>query len=603
MDTVSYLTINDETKEIADVISRHNIEHIAATVAAQGNDIEYIQLETGPNGSIITTMHQIENMAQDAQIGAAAASEAATQADNKATQAGQAAASAQSSASSASAAATSAWNRAGEAANVAANANTQATSAGHAANAAWSHADSASDAASTAWAKAADAEGAALVADHKAELAGEAASAAQTQAIRANTYANGALAGLSTLESVVDTVNWFAEHRVASTDTTVDASKSYYIYDLSTGVTSKVDPIGTENPSNEGWYELDETIQNYVASHIAETDDGLYVLSTAAGWRVLVSTGGGNYVPGVFIVDPSGVIKQAMTGNGISFDGNSPFTIGDVENGTAYIFFDGNGHITLGGSGVVINSGVTIGASNKTLADLLNDAGASIKTIEYGLSSSNISHADVPSWSTTTPQWEAGKYIWMRTTTNGLTYTYTCIQGAQGPQGATGQTGATGASGEQGVGVSSVDIYYGVSQSEEDMPGINDWEDSIDGVSPLSQGSWLWTKTVTHYTDDTSNATYQRSYIGTDGQDAIRIEIDPIGGNFIKRGQVGTSLIAHVYKGATDITNQFSHFTWYRRKADGTRDTSWSTQETSNQLSITTADIDESAVFVCEVTI
>ena len=90
---------------------------------------------------------------------------------------------------------------------------------------------------------------------------------------------------------------------------------------------------------------------------------------------------------------------------------------------------------------------------------------------------------------------------------------------------------------------------------------------------------------------------------GPPGQDAIRVEIDPIGGNFIKRGQVGTSLIAHVYEGINDITNQFSHFTWYRRRPDGTRDTSWSTQETSNQLAITTADVDESAVFVCEVTV
>ena len=138
------------------------------------------------------------------------------------------------------------------------------------------------------------------------------------------------------------------------------------------------------------------------------------------------------------------------------------------------------------------------------------------------------------------------------------------------------------------------------------MPDDEDWVDEIDIENPPAQGTWLWTRVVTTYTDDTSSATYQQSYIGTDGengQNAIRVEIDPIGGNFIKRGQVGTSLVAHVYEGINDITNQFSHFTWYRRKADGTRDTSWSTQETSNQLSITTADIDESAVFVCEVTI
>ena len=38
-------------------------------------------------------------------------------------------------------------------------------------------------------------------------------------------------------------------------------------------------------------------------------------------------------------------------------------------------------------------------------------------------------------------------------------------------------------------------------------------------------------------------------------------------------------------------------------RADGTRDTSWSTAETSNQLYISTADVDETAVFVCEVTV
>jgi hypothetical protein len=95
----------------------------------------------------------------------------------------------------------------------------------------------------------------------------------------------------------------------------------------------------------------------------------------------------------------------------------------------------------------------------------------------------------------------------------------------------------------------------------------------------------------------------QEAADGKDGQDAIHVEIDPLGGNFIKRGQVGTYLIAHVYEGINDITNQFSNFIWYRRKADGTKDTSWSTTETSNQLYITTADVDESAVFVCEVTV
>ena len=113
-----------------------------------------------------------------------------------------------------------------------------------------------------------------------------------------------------------------------------------------------------------------------------------------------MSTGGGNYVAGVFIVDPQGVIKQAMTGAGIQFDNTSPFTIGDDN---AYIVFDGNGHITLGGDGVNILSSVTIGGNNKTLSQVLNDLDAAIIAIEYGIGNSSTSHSDIETWSTESP--------------------------------------------------------------------------------------------------------------------------------------------------------------------------------------------------------
>ena len=258
--------------------------------------------------------------------------------------------------------------------------------------------------------------------------------AAQDAAETAGRAANGALAGLATLENVVDTVNWFADHKKASTDTSVVTGKNYYIYDSQTGTLSLVTPEGTENPAQEGWFELDEAISEYVASHVAETSDGLWVIGLSNGWKVLVSSGAGNYLAGIFLIDPSGNIAQATTANGISFDSDKPFYIGDES---AYITFDGNGHINIAGTGV------TIGGS-KALTSLLSDLGASLKAVEYGVGSSNTSHSDITSWSSATPEWQAGKYIWMRTTTNGLTYTYTCIQGAKGDTGATGATGATG---------------------------------------------------------------------------------------------------------------------------------------------------------------
>ncbi len=564
MDTVSYLTINDETKEIADIASRNDIQNIAATVIAHSNDIEYIQLETGPDGTLSNSISQAYSTAFAAQANAMAASEAAALADEKAVSATQAADKAWDEAASASAAANTAWDKAVSASISADVAGQKADEAVASAAVAESAANSATQASELAWNKATDASEAAELANHKADLASEAASAAQTDARRANTYANGALAGLSTLESVIDTVNWFSEHRTASTDTEVDPNKNYYTYDSSTGTMSKVSPWGSENPSEEGWYELDETIQNYVASHVAQTDDGLYVASTISGWRILVSTGTGNYTPGIFIVDPNGVIKQSIVNNetedgpgGIQFDRNSPFYIGD-EN--AYVVFDGNGHITIGGDGVDILTGVTIGESKKTLSQVLNDLGSAITSIQYGVSSSSTDHSDVERWSTETPEWEPGKYVWMRTTTNGQTYTYTCIQGAEGQPGPIGPQGEQGPQGLTGIGILSVEIAYAISDSGDVIPEDEAWKSSIDqwydiyeleqdeeepdtgeeeepgtdeepadessieeDLLTLQKGSWLWVRTTTEYSDFSSDVTYQKSYIGTDGQDGTSV--------------------------------------------------------------------------------
>ena len=359
------------------------------------------------------------------------ATSAAAIADSKATAASTAAATAEANAQTAITNAATAQSAAESASNAASIADGKAVAAGQAAATAQSAAESAASAAS--------------VADGKAVAAGQAASAAQSSAQTANTAANNALTGLGVVESVIDTVNWFAEHKKLTTDTTVDSDKTYYIYDSSTGSLIKAVPTGTENPSALGWYELTDEISNYIASHVAQTDDGLFVINVAGGWKVCVSSGGGVYTPGVFIIDPNGDISQATTTSGITFNSDKPFYIGDED---ASIIFDGDGHITVAGSGVSFGS--------KSLSSVLSELNSSIKTVEYGKGSSSTSHSDITSWSTDTPIWEDGKYIWMRTTTNGLTYTYTCIQGAkgatgdQGPIGATGEQGPKGATGQQG---------------------------------------------------------------------------------------------------------------------------------------------------------
>ena len=511
------------------------------------------------------------NAASDAQVAADDAIEDAGLARQAAE---QAASDASSAAQSASEAATSAANAQTSASNAQASAQTAAQSATQAV----ADAGRAATAAENAEGSAAEASAQATAAAGSASDAASSAATAAGEAERANQMANGALAGLSTLESVIDTVDWFAQHKKASTDTTVNPDKDYYTFDASTGTLSKVEPDGTENPSQQGWYELDEAISNYVASHTAMTNDGLYVVGLSNGWRVLVSTGAGDYTAGIFLIDPNGVIAQATTATGTTFDSGRPYYIGDED---AYIVFDGNGGITIGGDGVSISGGVTIGGYDKTLSEVMAALNASISKVEYGVGSSPTSHSDITSWSSASPAWEHGKYVWMRTTTNGLTYTHTCIQGAKGEDGDEGSqilgittapssytttTGGfkptyrialstvktqSGASevrvgdvlaysyyhypvgyvdasyvycgerksirGAPGSGVTVSKTEYGTSASASTQP--SSWSQTV--PESISQGTWLWVKTT--YSDGSDATT--KSYVGTDGDDGKSVYV------------------------------------------------------------------------------
>lgn len=191
-------------------------------------------------------------------------------------------------------------------------------------------------------------------------------------------------------------------------------------------------------------------------------------------------------------------------------------------------------------------------------ADRVNIAGAAIFD-NYSLKSQTVSNVVVEyaksnsatsqptsGWSTNTPTWEAGKYIWQRTgkTINGTTtYTYTCIQGAkgetgaqgpqgatgaqgpqgvtgsqgpqgatgaQGPQGETGATGATGASGANGTSITVTNIRYAVSTIES-QPADSSF--TYTSVPTVAEGSWLWTRTL--YSD--GSKVYTKAKQGAQG--------------------------------------------------------------------------------------
>ena len=120
------------------------------------------------------------------------------------------------------------------------------------------------------------------------------------------------------------------------------------------------------------------------------------------------------------------------------------------------------------------------------------------------------------SWSTTVPTWADGKYIWTRsviTYTDNTTYTTSpiCV---------TGQKGGTGGTGATGVGVSSIDIWYYQSTSATSLTG-GSWSTT---APTWSDGKYVWTKTITTYTNSTTDETAAVCITGQKGSTGVGVK-------------------------------------------------------------------------------
>lgn len=245
-------------------------------------------------------------------------------------------------------------------------------------------ADDAREAAQTAWDWADDAHEAAQTAWDHADDAATAASAAQTSAgqaqasaIQANASANNALTQLSTIEDVFNVLNWIAEHGTyaLTTDTSVVPGKYYFTRSgTSPNYSYTVVTNPTGNPQTKGYYELtgvDEAVTNYISSHLALTDQGLWVIKDNQGYKLLASN------DGIKIYDNQGHLVSTF-GESIVFDSSRPQTIGN--NSTYIKWYDSNNDqipdsIEISGSNVSIADSVTIGGMPTKVSDLTNDSG------------------------------------------------------------------------------------------------------------------------------------------------------------------------------------------------------------------------------------
>ena len=110
------------------------------------------------------------------------------------------------------------------------------------------------------------------------------------------------------------------------------------------------------------------------------------------------------------------------------------------------------------------------------------------------------------SWSKTAPTWVNGKYIWRRTI---ITYADGKTEYEPSSTGVciTGNTGASG------IGIKTTVVTYQASPSGT-TPPTGTWSSSIPSVT---QGQYLWSRTVITYTNNTTSTSYSVAYVPKNG--------------------------------------------------------------------------------------
>lgn len=158
------------------------------------------------------------------------------------------------------------------------------------------------------------------------------------------------------------------------------------------------------------------------------------------------------------------------------------------------------------------------------------------------------------SWSTTKPAEASGKYIWMK-----IKFTFV--------DGTTSETSPICMTGAAGKGVKSTAITYQAGTSGTTAP-TGAWSTTVPAVT---QGQYLWTRTIITYTDNSTSTSYSVSYIaknGTDGVDAFMIVYDSPSGLEFSDTVKSIAITAKVFKGGKELTdaevNKFGAIKWYQ---------------------------------------
>lgn len=220
-------------------------------------------------------------------------------------------------------------------------------------------------------------------------------------------------------------------------------------------------------------------------------------------------------------------------------------------------------------SGAVDEAGNALNIANNAVKDV---------DVEYGISDSST--VEPTEWSTNSPQWQAGKYIWQRTKTvnsQGVaSYSKAvCIQGAKGQDGIDGTNGADGLPGKDGTDGTSEYIHIKYSPVAEPTDSqMTETPDEYIGIcvdnnaaDPTIASSYTWSK---FEGKDGANGTPGKD--GTDGTSAyVHFAYSTTSdgsGNFSTTPFDGALYIGVLSDDVVADSQVYTDYAWSRMKGD-----------------------------------
>lgn len=149
-----------------------------------------------------------------------------------------------------------------------------------------------------------------------------AADDAQASADNASEYAARALGNLSTVQNITETLNWITAHgtMTLTSDVALDPTHVYFVVDPAgdyvVGGTHYSVVTEPDVADISTYYELsiNESLNNYVATHLAVDSEGLWIIPDAGGNKVLIATGSGSTytTAGTYIVGKVGGVDTVL---------------------------------------------------------------------------------------------------------------------------------------------------------------------------------------------------------------------------------------------------------------------------------------------------